>query len=100
MRVRARGIVKRKHGAPMHPVHPKRIISDLFRETNMNNMDNLIHALGFAALLAKNMNNMDNLIHALGFAASCYRRDARMVNFLRGKFGFLLAKSYLCNRKT
>ena len=80
MRVRARGIVKRKHGAPMHPVHPKRIISDLFRETNMN--------------------NMDNLIHALGFAASCYRRDARMVNFLRGKFGFLLAKSYLCNRKT
>jgi enoyl-[acyl-carrier-protein] reductase (NADH) len=49
----------------------------------MNNMDNLIHALGFAALLAKNMNNMDNLIHALGFAASCYRRDARMVNFLR-----------------
>jgi hypothetical protein len=57
MRVRARGIVKRKHGAPMHPVHPKRIISDLFRETNMNNMDNLIHALGFAALLAKNMNN-------------------------------------------
>ena len=69
MRVRARGIVKRKHGAPMHPVHPKRIISDLFRETNMNNMDNLIHALGFAAFLrsvgaqalrgglAKNMNN-------------------------------------------
>ena len=26
---------------------------------------------------------------------ACYRRDARMVNFLRGKFGFLLAKSYL-----